>query len=132
MGKSLVSFNLPLAYLWWHYTLAWGDLLRLYKNFSWFLWNFFSIPLLAGTLFSPWRRLRESSARGSGGFLGSFIINLILRFVGLFARLFTILFGLASLALFAVLFLCFLVLWPFLPLIAAASLVTGVAPVLTL
>ncbi|MDO8594136.1 MAG: hypothetical protein Q7R93_01300 [bacterium] len=127
----MTALQLPLSYLLWHYTLAWGDLLRLYQNFSWFLWNFFSIRILSVTLFSPWRRIQEASSKSSGGFLGRFIISTLLRFIGLFVRLFSILSGLASLCVLSVGFLIFLVMWPLLPIVIVAFIAQGSIGILT-
>ena len=123
--------QLPFSYLLWHYVLAWSDLVRLYKNFTWFLWNFFSIPLLLRTLFSPWKRLHEGANKESAGFLGKLILNTILRFIGFGMRVCTILFGLCSLVLFSVLFAFFLVLWPLMPPIIIACLLFGFVEVVT-
>src|SRR3989344_5345808 len=103
--------QLPFSYLLWHYTSAWGDLLRLYRNLTWFLWNFFSIRILAGTLFSPWHRLRESSRKETAGLLGSLIINLILRGIGCVMRTVTILTGILSIVLFFLFSIVFFSLW---------------------
>ncbi len=124
-SSFMTIFRLLLSYLFWHYTLAWADLVRLYRNLAWFLWNFFSIGLLAHTLLSPWRRLHEGARKEAGGLLGSLIMNTILRSVGFFARVATISFGLASLALLSVAFAVCLVLWPLVPLIASALTLTG-------
>lgn len=118
--------HIPFSYLLWHYTVAWSDLVRLYRNFSWFLWNFFSIRILFGTLFSPWRRLHEGARKDIGGLLGSVIINLILRGIGFVARSATILTGLIALILLALFFLVFLVAWPFLPFLVFVSSVNGI------
>lgn len=121
----MTAFQLPLSYLRWHYALAWSDLLRLYRNLAWFLWNFFSISLLLRTLLSPWRRLREGARKDAGGLLGSLIMNTILRFIGFLARIATIAFGLASLVLLTIAYAAFLALWPFLPLVAVACVLAG-------
>lgn len=117
--------SLPISYLLWHYTAAWGDVLRLYRNFSWFLWNMFSIELLSKTLLSPWHRLHEGSDKTTGGILGSIILNLILRCIGFFARAGTIIIGLVALFLFSLLSIIFLALWPFLPFLAFAFIAHG-------
>ncbi|MSU56101.1 MAG: hypothetical protein EXS51_02220 [Candidatus Taylorbacteria bacterium] len=117
--------QLPFSYLLWHYTTAWSDIMRLYRNIAWFLWNFFSVRLLLGTLLSPWHRLHEGSKKSAGGFLGNFIINLLLRFIGFFARLFVILTGLVSVILLSVFFIFFSVIWPFMPLLVVVSTVNG-------
>ncbi len=122
----MLVLQLPISYFFWHYTTAWGDLLRLYRNFSWFLWHFFSIRILLGTLFSPWHRLHEGKSKETAGFLGSFIINFILRFIGFFARTATILLGLVTMCLFSVASLAFFALWPFLPLLALWCVVQGI------
>lgn len=120
------SFSLPFSYLLWHYTTAWTDILRLYRNFSWFLWNFFSIRILSETLFSPWHRIHERPDKDTAGMLGSFILNSLLRLIGFVARTFTILFGFLALGLFSIVFLVFLALWPFIPFFIVALLISGI------
>lgn len=124
--NSIQSLNLPLIYLLWHYALAWEDLFRLYQNLAWFLWNFFSIRILAETLVAPWHRRKERPEKDTAGILGSFILNSILRLVGFLIRTITILTGLATLALFSLFFALFLILWPFLPLVIVGSFVWGI------
>lgn len=116
---------LPLSYIRWHCTTAWGDLWRLYTNLSWFIFNLFSIKLLATTLFSPWRRLSEKKAKGSAGFLGKVIINTITRFVGACIRIVVILAGLGALILCTILFTGVFVLWIFVPFVAIGCLYIG-------
>lgn len=125
--------QLPLAYLLWHYTAAWSDLWRFYANLSWFLLNFFSVKLLLGTFFAPWKRLRESARRrGEGGAAGRFIINVITRLVGFSLRSVTIVSGLASLVLLSALALFLFVLWLVLPLAALGFTLWGLASLLAL
>ena len=125
MPNRLRMFLLPGSYLLWHYTLAWADLLRLYRNFTWFLWSFFSVSLLFHTLFAPWKRLHENSKKELGGFLGSAILNLILRFIGFFARAFSILTGLVAIVLLTIFAAAFFVLWPLMPLIVVVLILNG-------
>lgn len=118
--------QLSLAYFWWHYTAAWADLWRLFTNLSWFLFHFFSIEILCGTLFAPWKRLHESGrGRGSGGVAGRLIINLMTRLVGFLMRTGTIVLGLFSLLLFTVVSALFFVAWLFLPLVAIGLILNG-------
>ena len=119
-------FALPISYLLWHYVLAWGDLIRLYRNLSWFLWNFFSIRILLGTLFSPWHRMRERKSKDTAGFLGSLILNGILRFIGLGARTGTILCGLITLVVFSLCFVALLALWLVVPFLAFGFVARGI------
>lgn len=129
MISSIVQ--LPPLYLLWHYTVAWVDLVRLCQNFCWFLWHFFSIGILFRTLFSPWRRLHEGKSKDAAGVLGSVIMNLMLRAVGLGARLVTILFGLVTIILLSACFIVLLLIWPFLPLVVVALLTQGIIGVIT-
>ncbi len=123
---------LPFSFFLWHYTTAWGDLLRLYTNAVWFLWHFFSIRILSGTLFAPWHRLREASSKETAGFFGSLIINLILRLIGFVARTVTILSGLLTLFLFSFFSFVFFALWLILPVVALGLILNGAVGVLTL
>lgn len=118
--------TLPLSYLLWHYTTAWSDLVRLYRNFSWFVWHFFSIRILVGTLFAPWHRLHEVSSKETAGFLGSSIINLILRLIGFLLRIVTIFSGLCTLIALFVCFLFFCIVWLAVPIIIVGLFVQGI------
>lgn len=122
--SSLIQ--LPLAYLLWHVTAAFGDLWRLYANMVWFLWNFFSIKILSFTLLSPWHRISEKRSKGSAGFFGQIIINSLTRIFGLIVRFFVILIGLFSLIIFSVLFLLLFVAWIALPVISIGLILYGV------
>ena len=118
-------FQLPPLYLLWHYTRAWGDLVRLYRNLAWFLWHFFSIGVLSQTLFAPWKRLYEGRNKDTAGLLGSIIMNLILRVVGLIARTSTICFGFFAIVILSVGFVLFLLVWPLLPIVVVGLLMQG-------
>lgn len=84
-------------YLRWHYGTAIGDIGRLLRRFLIFVYHFFSISTLLATLVSPWQRINESYARGSSleGYMESFIVNSLMRGVGIVVRSIVILIGLA-------------------------------------
>lgn len=131
MGKPLAFFNLPLAYLAWHFGAAWGDLWRLYTNISWFLFNFFSIKILLATFFAPWKRLHERGRRkGEGGVAGRLILNAVTRLVGILLRALVILTGLVSLAAFSLFSFALFALWLVLPLVAVGLLLSGLSRLL--
>ena len=115
------------SYLYWHYTGALKDLWQHLKNFLWFIYHFFSIPVLLHTFFMPWRRMGEAYPKGLdiAGYLSTFFINSLMRFLGMAMRTFLILAGLFCLAgTFAVGVFAFGV-WLALPWCAIAILFSG-------
>lgn len=122
-------FTLFLSqYSLWHYGRGVRNLLSNWLNFLWFAYNFFSIPLLLGTLFSPFERLSEEYKGGLdiGALLGTLLVNTIMRFVGAIVRLFIIGMGVFTLAMFIAAGLIVLVAWLLLPFIVFALLALGV------
>lgn len=117
--------QLAMSYFGWHYAAAFLGWWRLYANASWFIFNFFSVRILLGTFFSPWKRLRENDS-GETGMLGALIINLVTRLVGMAARTAVIGAWLLSLALLTLGFCAALVFWLAAPLVLFGILVWGV------
>lgn len=120
---------LPFDYLWWHYGAAWRDLLAIWGNFLWFVYHFFSLPVLSRTLFSPWKRLGEAYPErfDLGGALATFFINSLMRLIGAAIRLILLGSGVLVCALVIALGLAALVLWLVVPLIIVSALVLGLA-----
>ncbi len=83
-------------YFFWHYSTAFREGFIVWKNFLWFLSQFFSLGLLLRTLFSPWRRIREYYSRGFDPkqYFEVLVINLMMRFIGFIIRIVTIFIGL--------------------------------------
>jgi hypothetical protein len=117
------------AYFVWHYGRGLADMFGVFGNLNWFLFHFFSIPVLLRTFFSPFQRLSErygGNILDLGYMLGSFAVNVVMRLVGMVLRTFVILAGcivlLAALSAEA----CIFVLWFFLPLLDIAVFAWGV------
>ncbi|OHA20661.1 MAG: hypothetical protein A2849_03250 [Candidatus Taylorbacteria bacterium RIFCSPHIGHO2_01_FULL_51_15] len=119
------ALELPIAYIFWHYSVAWSDLYKLYKNIVWFLWHFFSIELLFRTLFSPWKRLHEVPSKNTAGFLGSSLLNALFRVIGFLVRGSTLCVGLSAITLFSALFVLFALAWLFAPLLIVTFAILG-------
>lgn len=87
--------NIFLQYLSWHFLEAPKNILVAWKNFLKFGLNYFSIPLLLKSLFSPWHKYSWAYPRGfyPGKYLEVFISNLISRILGAILRIFLIIFG---------------------------------------
>ena len=110
--------RIATQYIVWHYRSAWLDLWRLYKNFLWFVWNFFSISFLLETLLDPFQRLHESYSAGSeivNDFFSALIVNTLMRVVGFVVRGMVIVLGLFALAGEIVLGALVFLVWALLP-----------------
>lgn len=85
-----------LQYFIWHYYDAPKKILTVWRDFLKFGFNYFSLPLLAKTLFSHWRRYRWSYGRGFdfGRYVYVFFSNSFSRAMGAAMRIFLIVFGL--------------------------------------
>lgn len=118
---------LPIEYLRWHYSGAFIDMLRVWRNLFLFLIDFFSIPLLLRTLLSPWRRLREERRHGFdlADFFSVLIVNIVTRIVGAMIRTVIIVIGLFWLTLLLVGGILFVALWMVAPIVIVFGLVRG-------
>jgi hypothetical protein len=116
-----------LQYTAWHYSRGIRDTVVLWSNIIWFLSHFFSLPLLSSTLFSPWKRLRESRKPGFDieDLLAVLVVNVLMRTVGFFFRITLIAFGLLSLALSLALMALHLAVWIAFPVVVPALLYYG-------
>ena len=108
--------NIFLQYLIWQFFDMPRNILRAWRNFLKFNLNYFSVPLLIRSFFSPWRRYSVPYGRGFdiGKYFETLISNLIFRFLGAAMRSFLIIGGLIFevLIIFAgiIIFLSWLVL----------------------
>ncbi len=113
-------------YLGWHYGVAYSDMVNIWKNFFVFLYNFFSIPTLFSTLLSPWHRMSDGYSKGFDGIVGTFIVNLIMRIVGIVMRVLFI-FMWVALTLFCLIFgLTVFLFWSALPFLLILAVLQGI------
>lgn len=123
---NVVTF--AFTYIEWHYTRGVRNLARIVANFFVFVVNFFSIPALAASLFSPWRRLgeeRQHQYLDLEEIASVFIVNTLMRVVGLIIRLVTISLGFVALVIVFVVGSAALVLWLVWPLVIIIFIVNG-------
>ena len=122
-----VKQNIFIQRVSWHFFEVPKEILAIWKNFLLFNLNYFSIPLLLRTFFSPWRRYREYQGRGFsiGRYLEVFFANLIFRLLGAIMRSFLIIIGLlAEIFLFFAGLVVFLG-WFILPIVLIMVLIIG-------
>ncbi len=125
--------NWPIAYIRWHYSTAYRDITRIWFNYLWFLFHFFSIALLLKTFFQPFRRIQEEKTKTFNlQEIGeNLAINLMMRLVGMLLRLVILSLGLVIIFLFFLGGLIFYVFWTAFP-VAALILILLSLNVLTI
>ena len=126
------TLRLIPAYLGWHYTKAFSDMFRIYGDTFWFLWRFYSVPTTLKTFFSPWERMGEQYQKGLdfGAIASTFIINTLMRILGMIMRIFLLALTLISfiIALFAMIVV--LIVWICAPVLLVILLVLGIKSLL--
>ncbi|MDI6603177.1 MAG: hypothetical protein QME57_03635 [Patescibacteria group bacterium] len=90
--------NIIIQYLFWQFLEVPKSILMGWRNFLKFGLNYFSIPLLLKTLFSPWHRYTWTYPRGFdiGKYFEVFISNLISRIFGAVLRVLLIIIGILA------------------------------------
>ncbi|PJE69481.1 MAG: hypothetical protein COU98_01855 [Candidatus Staskawiczbacteria bacterium CG10_big_fil_rev_8_21_14_0_10_38_10] len=117
---------ISLWFFWYFYEMS-GRLIKIWKNFLLFNLEYFSIPALLKTLFSPWRRYIWMYPRGFDvwGYLETSLSNLISRFLGALCRICLIITGIIFEAFVFVLGLIILITWLIWPVLLLMGLLTG-------
>jgi len=120
--------NIFLQYLSWHFLEAPKNILVAWKNFLKFGLNYFSIPLLLKTLFSPWHKYIWTYPRGfyPGKYLEIFISNLIFRILGAILRIFLIIFGVLAEVFIVFAGVIIFLGWLILPTLLIIGLIFGI------
>jgi len=112
----------------WHYTRALTELATTGATLIWFVGHFFSIGTLIRTFFSPWKRMAEAypSIIDIGPFIETFIVNTLMRAVGMITRTVLILIGLIALFISSLLYMLAFIVWILAPLILVWMIGSGI------
>jgi hypothetical protein len=115
-------------YLKWHYGRAIYNVFSIWENFSVFIFDFFSIKSLFANFFSPWKRLTESYPKSFDlkEYFSTFIINTIMRAVGIVFRIFMLVIGFLCYFLFLITLPFVLIIWIAFPFIILFLIVIGI------
>lgn len=116
-------------YLLWHYSRAIKSLFQIWANFVWFLYHFFSLPVLVRTWIAPWRRLDESYGQAGkhDAWWETLIVNTLMRLVGFLMRSMVLIFGSLVLLVWIFLLPVLLLVWLILPPLTLGLFLTGLS-----
>ena len=118
----MVIFSL---FSWW-YTTGWLTLVRKSGVRIKALLKFFSVPMLLGSLFAPFRQISAGRVEGPLSVqLSAFGDRLFSRFIGAIVRSFLILAGLVSVVVLGVCCVVAVLVWPLLPAAPLIGLLVG-------
>ncbi|GIW69148.1 MAG: hypothetical protein KatS3mg100_642 [Candidatus Parcubacteria bacterium] len=115
-------------YFLWHYSHSFESYFRIWRTILWGVFHFFSVPFLVRTLVAPLMRTGETYAKGfdPAQWAQTFLLNTIMRIVGMVARLIVLAVGglvMAAAVLAGVVGFVVWLVWPF---TLAALVVAGV------
>jgi len=122
-----MRYSVLSEYLKWHFYETPKEIQKGWFNYLRFYLNFFSIPILLKTFFSPWKRYRWSYGRGFSfsRYFEVFISNMATRVIGMVMRTILIIIGLLVDIFILVAGACVYILWWFLPVLIPAIFVIG-------
>lgn len=123
--KFITTF---FGYLKWHYGRALITTFSFWKNILFFIFAFFSIQALLGNFFTPWKRLADSypDKFNLKIYFSTFILNTIMRTVGILLRSIIILIGLTCCIVYILFLPISLIIWLTLPAIVSFLIIYGV------
>ncbi len=115
-------------YLAWHYGEALHSIIAITRNFIWFTGHLFSIGLLLKTLFTPWQRILDDGTHNStmGDVVGTYVINILMRFAGGIIRLVVVGAGLIISTVIALGGGIFFLFWIAFPMVFIIFIVFGI------
>jgi len=115
-------------FLVWQFLDVPKEILAGWKNFLWFNLNYFSIPILLKTFFSPWRKYRYPYGRFFEFWKNTetFVFNMMSRVIGVILRTFFIIIGIISEIIIFIIGLILLLTWVILPFLLIFGLVFGI------
>ncbi|MBI2054060.1 MAG: hypothetical protein HYT36_01890 [Candidatus Staskawiczbacteria bacterium] len=122
MGQE--NKNIIVLWMGWHFYEMPKFLIQVWNNYLLFESNFFSIPLLLKTFFSPWRRYgwRYPNIMQVGDFFNTLVSNTFSRIIGILFRIILIAGGMAGWVAIVVVGFIAIVFWILMPFILMAGL----------
>ncbi len=116
---------LATSFITWWYGVGWKLIAKsVQKRLDRTLASF-SVPTLARTLFSPWKRIVTSPGAGIAAHFQAMGDNLVSRMVGFTVRLMVLLAAMVSMTVIAVTGVVQIVAWPLVPVLIPVFIVVG-------
>lgn len=115
--------NIFVEWLLWQFYQMPKFLFKVWNNYFMFATNYFSLPLLFKTFFSPWRRYKWSYPKGFDvvEFFNTLISNAVSRILGAMMRIVLIIIGICFQIFVAVAGLIIFLAWLLIPFIIIAG-----------
>ncbi|OGZ20652.1 MAG: hypothetical protein A2654_00910 [Candidatus Nealsonbacteria bacterium RIFCSPHIGHO2_01_FULL_43_31] len=122
-----MSRNIVIQYLTWHFFDTTKGILGAWQNCLKFNLNYWSVPLLLKTWFSPWRRYQYSYGKGFSftKYFEVFTFNMTSRILGAIMRSVLIVLGLLTEVSVFLVGSTVLLIWLVLPILLALSFIYG-------
>jgi hypothetical protein len=119
MWKVVEKKDILSSWILWHYVISLEKIYRQWKDFLKFNMDYFSIPFLLKTIFSPWKKYKISYGKGFdiAKIFEALTFNVFSRFIGAGIRTLVILFGLLSQFLIIFFGIFIILFWIILPLV---------------
>lgn len=117
--------NIFSLWLVWHYYKVPNFLLEAWNNYIFFALNYFSLPILLKSLFSPWHKYRWNYPKWYelAEFLSTLVSNVFSRLMGALVRTFLIVVGILFQIFVVVVGAVVFLLWILIPFIVLAGLI---------
>ncbi len=118
----------PLQFITWWYGQGWQSVAANMAKRCQATVTAFSIGSLLQTMFAPWRRIVSYPGNSLSDHFHAWLDNLVSRIIGFMVRFFVLITAGVVLLVIAVYSLVEVVIWPFMPLLAIASIIKGLLP----
>ena len=121
--QTSVRQNILILWFVWHFYEMPKFLLGVWKNYILFALNYFSLPILLKSLFSPWRKYKWNYPKGFdvGEFFSTLISNAVSRILGALVRIVLIVIGIIFQIFVVIAGLIIFLLWILIPFIIVAG-----------
>lgn len=114
---------LTVSMIQWWYTRGWKNTSSKLSNRLKNAADFFSIGLLVGNMFAPFRQISAGEASTPNMWLSVFFDKLLSRIIGAVVRLLLLIVGIITIILQAVSGVLLVLIWPFIPLAPVACII---------